>query len=147
MKFIRYQHLFSGHLHLNAIAVTSMMSFQFQEYQFPKTLPNVQKQSFSFVMHEAVSRNFPNFTAKRLYWTLLPDKVAGSRPASSKIATPVKIFSSEVRDIFRNSCFINHLSKIIPEPVQVILTQKPSSFNFRLVNKISLVNLTDVITG
>ena len=68
MKFARYQNLFSGHLYLNAIALNSMMSFLFQEYSFPKTLPNVQKQPFSVVLHEAVLKNF---TAKHRCRTLI----------------------------------------------------------------------------
>lgn len=105
-------------------------------------------QPFAVVLYESILRNFTHFTSKYLCWTLFSDKVASSRPVTWQITTLIKIFSSEVREIFRNSFFIEHLLTTIPEPLQVFLILwKPCSLNFDSVNKKFLLNWINVITG
>ena len=57
-----------------------------------------------------VLKNLAKFTGKHLCRSLFLNKVAGLRSVTLlKKETPIQVFSYEFFEIFKNTCFIEHL--------------------------------------
>ena len=57
---------------------------------------------------EVFLKFFANFTGKHLCWSLFFTKLQAFRPATLLKKTPTQVFSCEICDILKNTCFEEH---------------------------------------